>query len=110
MICTLLRKPLNGGGGILQSIPCAVLNIDRTRVPLPSGTRPPRYPCNLVLDSCVIEDLDSEVGFLIGRGNRNLTFSSPGVGVIKWGLCVQPREANFDPGGYVSRFFKQVDL
>lgn len=33
MICTLLRKPLIGGGGILNALPCAVMNIDATRVP-----------------------------------------------------------------------------
>ncbi len=33
MICTLLRKPLNGGG-ILSALPCGVLGIGLCRVPL----------------------------------------------------------------------------
>ena len=31
MICTLLRKPLNGGG-ILSTLPCAAMNLDACRV------------------------------------------------------------------------------
>lgn len=39
MICTLLRKPLNGGGrGILHALPCAIMNIDGTRVGTCGGT------------------------------------------------------------------------
>jgi hypothetical protein len=107
MICTLLRKPLNGGG-ILNALPCGGMNIDATRVPVLSGTRSPRAPSNLLLKSDVTDTLDKVVGFMVGRGNRNPTFSAPGDSVIVWGLVSQPREALFDPGGYVSRFFKVV--
>ena len=31
MICTLLRKPLNGGG-VLNALPCAAMNLDACRV------------------------------------------------------------------------------
>ena len=107
MICTLLRKPLNGGG-ILQSLPCAVMNIDATRVPVSSGTRSPRYPSNVLLDMGVTDTLDKAVGFMVGRGNRSLVFPTPSNGVTGWGWVGPPRDALFDPGGYVSRFFKVV--
>jgi hypothetical protein len=106
MICTILRKPLNGG--VLNALPCAAMNLDATRVPVLSGTRSPRAPSNLLLKSDVTDTLDKVVGFMIGRGNRNPTFATPGKGVVEWGLFRQPREALFDPGGYVSRFFKVV--
>ncbi len=39
MICTLLRKPLNGGGGILSALPCGSINIDGSRIGTTGGTK-----------------------------------------------------------------------
>ncbi len=79
MICTLLRKPLNGGG-ILSALPCACLNIEASRV----GTETIQQRWSVRLDgSCGIGGksvgiLQKESGFVtetVGRYPANIVLS-----------------------------------
>ncbi len=114
MICTLFRKPLNGGG-ILQSLPCATLNIDRTRVPhketlakmsgksILGGTsdgwnRPWKVnPVNLARRQASADEAIDKANIL-GRWGAN---------VLVTNLTIPCMESQFERS---SRFFKAVTL
>ncbi len=105
MICTILRKPLNGGG-ILSGLPCACLNIEASRVGLAA-----RYPTNIVL----------RVGFeslfpLSGMGGTlrlNTDVNRVAISLTAHNSRQPNRTSsvcNYGDTGSAARFFKTVNL
>lgn len=132
MIVTLLRKPLIGGGGILNALPCACLNIDASRVgtskSIPAGLSKDkvkliyggygldsrdnsgwnpnigRFPANVIVRVAVQSAFPEVVGATSRSGNLYAAGQSLGLGLHSSGAGTVYQDSTLS----ASRFFKNL--